>query len=79
MDADLRHLEESLKGKSDADQRHLNSKRKKRMPAFIVDVTVDIENDRRVTLKKLTQAHGVLKRTINLTLRHDLNLTKRRE
>jgi hypothetical protein len=30
-----------------------------------------------VTLNKLARAHGVSKRTINLTLRHDLNLTKK--
>jgi histone-lysine N-methyltransferase SETMAR len=59
------------------DQRHLNSKWKKRTPAFIADVAADIENDRRVTLNKLARAHGVSKRMINLTLRHDLNLTKK--
>jgi hypothetical protein len=58
------------------DQRHLNSKWKKRTPAFIADVAADIENDRRVTLNKLARAYGVSKRTINLTLRHNLNLTK---
>jgi histone-lysine N-methyltransferase SETMAR len=63
--------------KPGADQRHLNSKRKKRTPAFITDVAADIEIDRRVTLNKLAKAHGVSKRTINLTLRHDLNLTKK--
>jgi hypothetical protein len=34
-------------GKPAADQRHLNSKRKKRTPALVV---ADIENNRRVTL-----------------------------
>jgi hypothetical protein len=66
-------------GKPAADQRHLNFKRKKRSPAFIADVAADIEIDRRVTLNKLARAHGVSKRTINLTLRHDLNLTKSRQ
>ncbi len=55
-------------GKPGADQRHLNS---------ITDVAADVEIDRRVTLNKLARAHGVSKRTINLTLRHDLNLTKK--
>jgi DNA-binding phage protein len=62
-------------GKPAADQRHLNSKLKKRTPSFIADVAAYIENDRRVTLNKLARAHGVSKRTINLTLRHNLNLT----
>jgi hypothetical protein len=64
-------------GKPRADQRHLNSKQKKRTPAFITDVAANIEIDRRVTLNKVARAHGVSKRTINLTLRHDLNLTKK--
>jgi hypothetical protein len=64
-------------GKPAVDQRHLNSKRKKRTLAFIADVTADIEIDRRVSLNKLARAHGISKRTINLTLRHDLNLTKK--
>ncbi len=50
---------------------------RKRTPALIADVAADIEIDRRVTLNKLARAHGVSKRTINLTLRHDLNLTKK--
>jgi hypothetical protein len=33
-------------GEPAADQRHLNSKQKKRTPEFIADVAVDIENDR---------------------------------
>jgi hypothetical protein len=33
-------------GELAADQRHLNSKRKKRTPEFIADVAIDIENDR---------------------------------
>jgi hypothetical protein len=64
-------------GKLAADQRHLNSKRKKRTPAFMADVAADIENDRQVTLNKLARAHGVSKRMISLTLRHNLNLTKK--
>ena len=64
-------------GKPAADHRHLNSKRKKRTPEFIANVAADIENDRRVTLNKLVRAHGVSKRTINFTLRHNLNLTKK--
>jgi hypothetical protein len=65
-------LKKVKEGKPAADQGHLNSKRKKRTPAFIADVAGDIKNDRRVTLKKITQALGVLKRMINLTFRHDL-------
>jgi histone-lysine N-methyltransferase SETMAR len=64
-------------GKPAADQRHLNSKRKKRSAAFIADVAADIENDRRVTVKKLAHAYGVSRRTIHLTLKNDLNLSKK--
>jgi hypothetical protein len=60
-----------------ADQRHLNSKRKYRMPPFIANVAAAIENDRQVTLKILARAHGVSKRSIHLTFRHNLNLTKK--
>jgi predicted kinase len=70
-------LKKVKEGKLAADHRHLNSKCKKRMMAFIANVATDIENDRRVALNKLARAHGVLKITINLTLRHDLNLTKK--
>ncbi len=64
-------------GKPAADQRHLTSKRKKRTATFIADIAADVESDRRVTLNKLASAYGVSKRTINLTMRHDLNLTKK--
>ncbi len=70
-------LKKVKEGKPAADQQHLNSKRKNRMLAFITNVAANIENDRPVTLKKLARAHGVSKRMINLTLRHDLNLTKK--
>ncbi len=70
-------LKKVKEGKLAANEQHLNSKRKKTTPAFISDVSADIENDRRVTLKKLARADGVSKRKINLTLRHDLNLTKK--
>ncbi len=68
-------LKKDKEGKLAADQRHLNSKCKKR--TLIADVAADIENDRRAALNKLARAHGVSKRTINLTLIHDLNLTKK--
>jgi hypothetical protein len=70
-------LKKVKEGKPAADQRRLNSKRKKRTPAFITNVAANIENDRPVTLNKLDRAHGVSKGTIKLTLRHDLNLTKK--
>ncbi len=70
-------LKKVKEGKPSADQQHLNSKRKNRMLAFIANVAANIENDRRVTLKNLAGAHGVSKRMINLTLRNDLNLTKK--
>ncbi len=70
-------LKKVKEGKPAANEQHLNSKRKKTTPAFIPDVAANIENDRRVTLKKLTRANGVSKRKTNLTLRHDQNLTKK--
>jgi hypothetical protein len=48
-------------------------------PAFIFNVTENIEQDRRMSFKKPARAHGVSQRTINLTLRHELNLTLRHD
>ncbi len=50
-------LKKVKEGKLAADHRHLNSKCKKRMMAFIANVATDIENDRRVALNKLARAH----------------------
>ncbi len=60
-----------------ADQRHLNSKQKKTTSAFMANVAANIKKNRQVTLNKLAQAHGVSIRTLNLTIRHELNLTKK--
>jgi hypothetical protein len=43
----------------------------------IADVTTKIENDQQVKVKNLTPAYRVSKRTIHVTLHHDLNLTKK--
>jgi hypothetical protein len=45
-------LKKVKEGKLAADQQHLNSKRKKRIPMFIAYVATDIENDRQVTLEE---------------------------
>ncbi len=47
--------------KPKTDQRKLNSGRKVRKPAFIANVTADIEKDRHGTVRKLALAHGVMK------------------
>jgi hypothetical protein len=39
-------FEEGKQGKLAADHQHHNSKRKKRMQAFVADVASNIENDR---------------------------------
>jgi histone-lysine N-methyltransferase SETMAR len=46
-------------------------------PAFITDVTADIEKDWCVTVRKLALAHVVSKNTIHNTLHKDLNLQKK--
>jgi hypothetical protein len=64
-------------GKPTSDQRKSNGTRKIRSPAFIAAVATTIEQDRRQTVRRLTQAHGVSKNTIHHTLKEDLNLSKK--
>jgi hypothetical protein len=63
-------------GKPTIDQRKLKGRRKVRNPAFIANVTADIEKDWRVTVKKLALALGMSKNTIYNALHQDLNLSK---
>jgi hypothetical protein len=43
-------------GKPMAGQRHLNAKRRMRNPACITNIAAKSENDKRVTVRKLTRA-----------------------
>ncbi len=64
-------------GKPAADQRLFNGKRRIRNPTFIADVAAQVANDRRVTVRKLVEAHGMSTRTIHATLHDDLHLSKK--
>jgi hypothetical protein len=60
-----------------ADQRIFNGKRRIRDPTFVADVEAHVANDRRVTIRRLAEAHGVLTRMIHATLHEDLHLSKK--
>jgi hypothetical protein len=64
-------------GKVTEDQRQNNGRRKVRSPDFIAEIAAEVEDDRRITIQKLTATHGVCKRTIQLTLHEDLDLSKK--
>ncbi len=55
-----------------ANQRILNGKRRIRDPTFVIDVAAQVANDRRVTVRRIAEAHGVSTRTIHATLHKDL-------
>jgi histone-lysine N-methyltransferase SETMAR len=59
------------------DQRQNNGRRKVRSPDFVAEITAEVEDDRRITIRKLAAAHGVCMRTIQLTLHEDLDLSKK--
>jgi hypothetical protein len=63
-------------GKPAADQRIFNGKRRIRDPTFVTDVAAQVANDRRVTVQRLPEAHGVSTRMIHATLHEDLHLSK---
>jgi histone-lysine N-methyltransferase SETMAR len=60
-----------------ADQRLFNGKRRIRYSTFIADIAVQVADDRRVTVRRLAEAHGVSTRTIHATLHDDLHLSKK--
>ncbi len=60
-------------GKPAADQRLFNGKRRIGDPTFIADIAARVADDRRVTVRKLAEAHGVSTRTIHTTLHDDLH------
>jgi hypothetical protein len=62
------------KGKPAANQRLFNGKRRIRDPTFIADIATQVADDRRVTVQRLAEAHGVSTRTIHATLHDDLHL-----
>jgi hypothetical protein len=64
-------------GKQAADHRLFNGKRRIRDPTFVADITAQVANDRRVTVRKLCEAHGVSTRIIHATLHDDLHLSKK--
>jgi hypothetical protein len=70
-------IRKGKEGKPVADQRIFNSKCRIRDPTFITDVAAQVANDRRVTVRKLVEAHGVSTRTIQATLHEDLHLSKK--
>jgi hypothetical protein len=61
-------------GKPAADQRLFNDKCRIRDPTFIADIVAQVADHRRVTVRKLAEAHGMLTRTIHATLHDDLHL-----
>ncbi len=64
-------------GKPTTDQWKLKGRRKVCNPAFIANVTADIEKDWLVTVKKLALALGMSKNTIYNALHQDLHLSKK--
>ncbi len=66
------------KGKPVANQRLFYGKTRICDPIFfIAGVAAQVANDRRVTICKLAQAHGVSTKTINATLHKDRHLSKK--
>jgi hypothetical protein len=65
------------KGKVTEDQRQHNGRRKVRSPDFIAEIAAKVEDDQRITIRKLAAAHGVCMQTIQLTLHEDLDLSKK--
>ncbi len=63
-------------GKPTANQRLFKSKRRIRDTTFVANVIAQVANDKRVTVCKLAQAHGVSTKTIQATLHEDLHLSK---
>jgi histone-lysine N-methyltransferase SETMAR len=59
------------------DQRQHNGRRKVRSPNFVAKIAVEVEDDRRITIRKLAAANGVCMRTFQLTLHEDLDLSKK--
>jgi hypothetical protein len=64
-------------GKVTEDQRQHNRRRKVRSPDFVAEIATEVEDDQRITIRKLAAAHGVCMRTIQLTLHEDLDLSKK--
>jgi hypothetical protein len=64
-------------GKVTEDQRQHNGRRKVRRPDFVAEIAAEVDEDRRITIRKLAAAHGVSMRTIQLTLHEDLDLSKK--
>jgi hypothetical protein len=48
-----------------------------RSPDFVAEIAAEVEVDRQITIRKLAATHGVCKRTIQLTLHEDLDLSKK--
>ncbi len=48
-----------------------------RSPDFVATIAAEVEVDRQITIQKLAAAHGVCRRTIQLTLHKDLDLSKK--
>ncbi len=61
-------------GKPAANQRLFNSKRKVRDLTVVADVAAEVTIERRVTIRKLAQAHCVLTKTIQATLHEHLTV-----
>jgi hypothetical protein len=67
----IRKLKE---GKPVADQRVFNGKLRISDQTFVTDVATQGANDRRVTVRKLAEAHDVSTKTILASLHEDLHL-----
>ncbi len=64
-------------GETTADQRHLNPKKRTRVPDVIASVAAAVEEDRRVTIKSIALANGVSVKTVHDILHKDLGLVKK--
>jgi hypothetical protein len=64
-------------GKPAVDLRGFKTKRRIRNSAFIADIAAEVESEIRVTIRKLAWVYHVSTRTIQATLRGDLNLSKK--
>ncbi len=64
-------------GKATQDQRQNNERRKVRSPDFVAEIAAEVDEDRRITIRKLAAGQGVCMRTIQLTLHEDLDLSKK--
>ena len=70
-------IKKAKAGKSTYDQSHLNTEKTKKTLDIVAPITVDVKEDRVVTCKDLTCAHGVSNGIMHNILCNDLGLVKK--